>query len=209
MTNYDHVADLVSKVRNARYGEMVTYLEELIESADWRDFTPPIGYRYQFGACEFDYFLVTQEIDLTFVRHAYAQALDIRDLHRRQKRLANITGAGKKTTPAQRRTWQEMAKALEGEPTGSAGRIRRAFDQKNPPKVVTEVVARRAAGNRPMGKAAGQKQWSVRWSDDRSMAEAIVDKLLTDQVLTHDVYKRLDSARNSREYKQRKRRLQA
>ena len=43
MSHWDNVVGLVSKVRNARYGEMVTYLEALIDSGDWRDFSTPAG----------------------------------------------------------------------------------------------------------------------------------------------------------------------
>ena len=35
------------------------------------------------------------------------------------------------------------------------------------------------------------KRWEVRWSDDKTAAEAITTKLLTDEVLARDVYKRL------------------
>ena len=55
MATYQKVAGLVSKVRNARYGEMVKYLETLIDSGDWRDFSTPAGTRFQFRECEFDY----------------------------------------------------------------------------------------------------------------------------------------------------------
>jgi hypothetical protein len=65
MASYEKVADLVSRVRNARYGEMVKYLETLIDSGDWRDFTTPAGTRFQFRECEFDYFLLAMEVDPT------------------------------------------------------------------------------------------------------------------------------------------------
>ena len=55
MATYQKLAGLVSKVRNARYGEMVKYLETLIDSGDWRDFSTPAGTRFQFRECEFDY----------------------------------------------------------------------------------------------------------------------------------------------------------
>ena len=62
MASYEKVANLVSKVRNARYGEMVNYLETLIDSGDWRDFSTPAGTRFQFRECEFDYFLLAMEV---------------------------------------------------------------------------------------------------------------------------------------------------
>ena len=63
MATYQKLAGLVSKVRNARYGEMVKYLETLIDSGDWRDFNTPAGTRFQFRECEFDYFLLAMEVD--------------------------------------------------------------------------------------------------------------------------------------------------
>ncbi len=59
MSHYNNIAGLVSKIRNARYGEMVNYIETLIDSGDWRDFTTPAGTRFRFRECEFDYFLLT------------------------------------------------------------------------------------------------------------------------------------------------------
>jgi len=32
MSHYNNIAGLVSKIRNARYGEMVNYIETLIDS---------------------------------------------------------------------------------------------------------------------------------------------------------------------------------
>jgi len=39
MSHYNNIAGLVSKILNARHGEMVNYIETLIDSGDWRDFT--------------------------------------------------------------------------------------------------------------------------------------------------------------------------
>ena len=70
MSHYNNIAGLVSKIRNARYGEMVNYIETLIDSGDWRNFTTPVGARFRFRECEFDYFLLAMEVDPTLVRHA-------------------------------------------------------------------------------------------------------------------------------------------
>jgi hypothetical protein len=70
ISHYNNIADLVSKIRNARYGEMVNYIETLIDSGDWRNFTTPVGARFRFRECEFDYFLLAMEVDPTLVRHA-------------------------------------------------------------------------------------------------------------------------------------------
>ena len=44
MSHYNNIAGLVSKIRNARYGEMVNYIETLIDSGDWRNFPPRSGH---------------------------------------------------------------------------------------------------------------------------------------------------------------------
>ena len=122
MASYQKVAGLVSKVRNARYGEMVKYLETLIDSGDWRDFTTPGGTRFQFRECEFDYFLLAMEVDPTIVRHAYLHAIDVDQLAAKQFRLADITGRGRKPDEGARRPWKQVADEFDGEPSGTAAR---------------------------------------------------------------------------------------
>jgi hypothetical protein len=201
MANYKKIADLVSKVRNARYGEMVKYLETLIDSGDWRDFTTPAGTRFQFQECEFDYFLLAMEVDPTIVRHAYLYADDVDGLVAKQLRLADITGRGKAANGA-RRPWKQVADELEDEPSGTAARIRAAQDNAGGWFVTqrTGELARDPARRRKaeQGKSVPRdrpnaKVWRVRWSDEKSTAEAIVEKLLIEPQLAQEVRKQLDS----------------
>ena len=60
---YARVAELISQVRNARFGEMVRWVEELIDTGIWRDFTTPEGTHFEFREGEFDYFLAAMETD--------------------------------------------------------------------------------------------------------------------------------------------------
>jgi hypothetical protein len=214
MASYEKVADLVSKIRNARYGEMVKYLETLIDSGDWRDFTTPAGKRFQFRECEFDYFLLAMEVDPTIVRHAYLYADDVDGLVAKQFRLADITGRGKAANGA-RRPWKQVADELEGEPSGVAARIRAAQDNAGSWFVTerTGILAKDAARRRKAeeGKPVPRdrpnaKVWRVRWSDDKSTAEAIAEKLLAAPQLAEEVYKKLDSwtVRNRKGEKRRK-----
>jgi hypothetical protein len=201
MASYEKIADLVSKVRNARYGEMVKYLETLIDSGDWRDFTTPAGTRFQFWECEFDYFLLAMEVDPTIVRHAYLYADDVDGLVAKQLRLADITGRGR-AADGTRRPWKQVADELEGEPSGTAARIRAAQENAGSWFVTerTGMLARDEArrGKAEQGKPVPRdrpnaKAWRVRWSDDKSTAEAIAEKLLAEPQLADEVYKKLDS----------------
>jgi hypothetical protein len=201
MASYKKVAELVGKVRNARYGEMVNYLETLIDSGDWRDFTTPAGTRFQFRESEFDYFLLAMEVDPTIVRHAYLYADDVHGLVAKQLRLADITGRGKGADGA-RRPWKQVADELEGEPSGAAARIRAAQDNAGSWFVTqrTGELARDPA-RRPKAEQGmpvprdrpNAKVWRVRWSDDKSTAEAIAEKLLIEPQLAQEVYRHLDS----------------
>jgi len=202
MTHYDNIAELVSKVRNARYGEMVNYIETLIDSGDWRNFTTPAGTRFRFRECEFDYFLLTMEVDPTLVRHAYLYATDVDGLAAKQFRLADITGRGRKTDQDARRTWKQMVDELAGEPSGATARIRAAQDNAGSWFVTerTGMLARDTARRRKaeQGKPVhrdrpNEKVWRVRWSDDRSIAEAIAEKLLAEPRLANEVCKKLNS----------------
>ena len=202
MSKYDTIAGLVDKIRSARYGEMVRYLETLIDYGDWLDFTTPVGFRFRFRSCEFDYFLIAMEVDPTIVRHAYACALDVDDLAVKQFRLADITGSGR-LPGDERRPWKDVVAELVADPGGTAQRIKFKFQngQKDRDRYVYQRTAqmardpkrRKAAerGQRVRRDSPKLKRWEVRWSDDKTAAEAITTKLLTDEVLARDVYKRL------------------
>lgn len=216
---YDRVSGLVTKIRNARFGEMVRYLEDLIDSGDWRDYTPPLGYRYQFREAEFDYFLISQEIDTTLVRYAYTCAGDVDDLHAKQIRLADITGDGREPKKGSRRTWQEVVNDFNDEPTGTAKRIQQAFENREAwDRFVTKTISqvardkdrRRAAiSGKGIQANPGRKRWTAEWWDnDTTPAEAIAAKLLKDELLARDVYNKLQAKRVST-YREDKRRSQA
>ena len=202
MSHYDHIAGLVSKVRNARYGEMVNYLETLIDSGDWRDFTTPAGTHFQFQECEFDYFLLSMEVDPTIVRHAYLYATDVEGLVAKQFRLADITGRGKKPKEGARRPWRDVAKEYESDPSGAAARIRAGQSESS--RFVNESTGQMAADpKRRRDAEAGkpvkrnnpkEKVFQVKWKTDRPAAEVITEKLLKDPDLAEAVYKNLHSS---------------
>ncbi len=85
--------------------------------------------------------------------------------------------------------------ALKGDKSGASGRIAAGGE------FVTSLTARIARD--PQRRIAAEKglkvrrmtcnRWLVEWSDDRTPAEAIVEKLLADDDLARTVYKRLHS----------------
>ena len=198
---YHQIAELVSRIRNARFGEMVKHLEELIETGVWQDFTTPVGTHFAFRACEFDYFLAAQEIDATVVRWAYLKAEGIDGLAAKQFRLADITGRGRQPKNGDRRDPEEVARIYDPDPSGAGKRIRQWTQDHT--AIVTPMTARIAtdeerraaleAGHASTRTPPGRKRWQVEWSDDRSAPEAIVTKLLADPELAHAVYKKLHS----------------
>ncbi|MGA9356898.1 MAG: hypothetical protein WBW75_02495 [Mycobacterium sp.] len=204
MSHYNNIAGLVSKIRNARYGEMVNYIETLIDSGDWRDFTSPAGTRFRFRECEFDYFLLKMEVDPTLVRHAYLYATDVDGLAAKQIRLADITGRGKKADERWRRHWRQVADDLDADPSGAAARIRAAQDKESSwfvtgrtGKLAADSKRRRdAEQGKPVRRDATRKRWLVEWGQEGSAVEAIARKLLADPQLAEAVYEKLRSSRS-------------
>ena len=198
---YQRIAELISRIRNAKFGEMVEHLEQLIESGIWRDFKTPVGTHFVFRAKEFDYFLAAQEIDPTVVRYAYLKAEGIEDLSAKQLRLADITGRGKKAPSDERRSAAEVARLYGADPSGAGARIR-AWHETNS-AVVSDPIRRAAAARNPeqrealeSGQATQRRprhSWRVEWENDRATAEMIATKLLRDPALAREVYKRLHS----------------
>lgn len=201
MSRYNSIAGLVSKVRNARYGDMVSYLETLINSGDWRDFTTPAGTHFQFQECEFDYFLLSMEVDPTVVRHAYLYATDVEELAAKQFRLADITGRGKKPREGARRPWRDVATEYESDPSGAAARIRAGqsenswFVNERTGQMAADPKRRRdAEAGKPVKRNdPKEKVFQVKWKTDRPTAEVIAEKLLKDPDLAQAVYKKLHS----------------
>jgi hypothetical protein len=198
---YERVATLISQVRNARFGEMVSYLEELINTGIWQDFTTPEGTHFEFRDGEFDYFLAAMEIDPEVVKRAYIYAKDVDGLADKQTRLADITGRG---MPRERRERKAVAeiygeRVLRYEPVVT----RRVAS------VAADPERRREYESTGKGRALpGEKMWRVRWSDQRSEAEVIAARLLQDPELAHEVYKILDAER-VRTLRENKRRSKA
>lgn len=202
-TSYERVAELISHIRNARYGEMVEHSERLIDSGAWRDYTTPIGTHFQFESCEFDYFLAVQEVDPTLVRHAYASAADPPKL----LRLADITGRGQTPNNGDRRPAEEVAKLYVTDPSGAAARIEAWRDVSVVAPTVSRIAGSKTAraaveaGKEPV-RARPRRQWRAERHDDpATQAQAIVDRLADDPTVEERVFKilraRYDQKRRS------------
>jgi hypothetical protein len=197
MSRYEDIAKLISRIRNAKYGEMVGYLEQLVESGDWREFTTPAGTAFRFRECEFDYFLATMEIDPTLVRHAYLHAKDVEGLAKRRMRLADITGRGAKSQPDYRREAEDVAREYDNDPAGAGARIRAwkrvgsAVVTSRDAKLAADPKRRKQvdAGKKVPRTEPNRKRWMVEWRDDRTVADVIAAKLLTDDTLWPEVFK--------------------
>jgi hypothetical protein len=96
-----------------------------------------------------------------------------------------------------------VAEELESEPSGTAARIRAAQDNAGRWFVThrTGELARDPARRRKaeQGKPVRRdrpnaKVWRVRWSDEKSTAQAIAEKLLVEPDLAEQVYKTLDAS---------------
>jgi hypothetical protein len=194
--NYQRVEKLISSIRNAEFGETVAYVEELLGSGLWQDYTAPNGSRYQFRSHEFDYFLAVMEIDPTVIRYAYLKATGVDKLHLKLMHLSDVTGRGHKITAGQRRPRTDVAREYAAYPDGAGARI------KSYGSVVTDRTAQVAADPErrqeyeATGRGrerAGSKYWRVSWSGATSVADAIAAKLLADPPLAREVYDRLDA----------------
>jgi hypothetical protein len=209
--SYEQIAKLVSSIRNAKFGQMVAYVEQLIDAEDWRDFSTPVGTHFVFHPKEFDYFLAAQDLDPTTIRHAYAHAKDVEEMVAKRIRLADVTGRGAAPQNGDRRAPNEAASAYDGDPSGAGGRIRAWHQAKA--IVVTDATSRAArhperrkallAGDLPSPRP--RRKWGVEWEDERSTAEMIAARLMKDPELAHEVYKILDAAESRRRYDQTRR----
>lgn len=206
MSDYDDVSKMIRLVRNAKFGEMVTHLEDLIDSGVWRDYTTPVGTHFTFGECEFDYFLAAMEVDATTIRWAYIKAEDVDELTVKQHRLADITGKGEPPAEGERRPWTEVADRYADDKSGAGARIR-SWAEKGlsvVPRSRARVAAnadQRAAAEAGLVIQSKEKVWRVRWSDDKAAAQAVVEKLAEDPDLANEVFKIMramyDKARRS------------
>jgi hypothetical protein len=174
------------QMANLGFARLAEELLTMLEDGAWQEFSDGIG-TYRFLPGEFDYFLTQRGVERDFVMRG-VQDLDIKarlEQHMDERRTAE---------DGYRRPLDAVRSANPERP----GRPIKPFG-------VTEAQAK-AAGlrQRPaLGRAvrrvatSGEPQpdsknlWRVRWSDDKTVAEAIVAKLLQTPELAADVYRRL------------------
>jgi hypothetical protein len=196
--NAQLVAQFVSKIQNlTRIAELADAFVDIAESGAWRDYTFATGH-FRFRLSEFDYFLIATGVKRDDAARVLAynkrskELVPFMDPHADKRRRRPLEQAAKEYQAADSLNTDLAAKAVELGWTGESGQL---TVQKSP-------VGRRALDNR----TRREQCWRASWSDERTPAQAITDKLLANPELAREVYKRLDSARNSREYDKRKRR---
>lgn len=180
-TNGRKVSTFTSRVKNlARVAELTDAVIDIALSGAWRDYRFATG-RETWRAAEFDYFLIANGVRRDDVNRVLAY-------NQQAKLLAPLMDP--EAGPRKRRP---LEKAAEEWTRLNINLVKRAeelgwLNNGRPASPLPE----RARAPRWVARAKG---WRVNWSDDRSTAQAIVDKLLTDDVLARDVYKRLDAER--------------
>ena len=192
------VSAFTGKIQNlARVAELTDAVVDIALSEAWRDYKFATG-REKWLEAEFDYFLIANNMRHEDVARVLAY-------NERAKLVAPLMD--REAGPEKRRTLKQAAEEWGRLNINLTARARELgwLQANDRDQMGASPVPPRARGKRwPLDA----KQWHVNWSDDRSPAEAIVDKLLADEVLARDVYNKLQAKRVST-YRANKRRSQA
>ena len=176
---YEQIAQLVSQIRNARFGEMVAHNEALLRSRAWRKFTTPVGQTFEFRRCEYDYFLAAQELDALTLRYAYLHAPATSE---QLMRLADVTGRGEAPKNGDRRPRAVVAELYASDPSGAGKRIEAAKPvvTKRTARIAQEPQRRAKFHVNPRREDPASHSWRVHWTGEAPVAEKIAEKLLED-----------------------------
>ena len=195
--NAQLVSQFVSKIKNlTRIAELADAFVDLAESGAWRDYTFATGH-FRFRPSEFDYFLIATGVQRDDAARVLAynkrskELVPFMDPHADKRRRRPLEQAAREYQAADSLNTDLAAKAVE---LGWAGKTGQLTAEKSP-------VGERAR----CGRAKREQYWRVNWSDERTPAQAIVDKLLTDPELAREVYKKLHAAESARNYQKKRR----
>lgn len=205
---FTRVAEFTSKIHNARHGEIVSYVEDMYEDSAWRDYQLPGNNspHYRWREFEFDYFLAVAGVDPVQIRDAYAGFVKQLPAEgsRAELRMAFLTGkAG--ASVEQRRPWRQVVKELDGDPFGADKKIEAlglagfadlsgtGYVVRSAGAIARDPERRKLVKQGKGGQVRRQRMssWRVTWTDNRSLGDAIADKLLANPALARHVYKRL------------------
>lgn len=195
--NAQLVAQFISKMQNlTRIAELADAFVDIAESGAWRDYTFATGH-FRFRPSEFDYFLIATGVQRDDAARVLAynkrskELVPFMDPNADKRRRRPLEQAAKEYQAADSLNTDLAVKAVELGWTGESGQL----------TVKKSPVGRRALDNR----TRREQCWRASWSDERTAAQAIVDKLLAEPELAHEVYKRLHSRNVANAAKQKRR----
>jgi hypothetical protein len=201
------VSQFTSKVRNlSRVAELADAFIDMAASGAWREYTFATGH-FRWRASEFDYFLIANGVR----RDDAARVLAY---NKRAKELLPLMDEG--VDKRKRRPFEQAAKEYQSADSLNTDLVATAADLgwingNRFSDVKSTAKGAQIPVKSPIPKFTrnnvGSKlnRWKVDWSDDRPAAQAIVDKLLADPDLAHEVYKRLDADNSRRKYEKKRR----
>lgn len=191
------VAQFVSKIQNlTRIAELADAFVDIAESGAWRDYTFATGH-FRFRPSEFDYFLIATGVQRDDAARVLAynkrskELVPFMDPHADKRRRRPLDQAAKEYQAADSLNTDLAVKAVELGWANGSGQL----------TVKKSPVGRRALDNR----TRREQCWRANWSDERTTAQAIVDKLLAEPDLAREVDKLL-TANRVRTLRDRKRR---
>lgn len=193
--NAQLVAQFISKMQNlTRIAELADAFVDIAESAAWRDYTFATGH-FRFRPSEFDYFLIATGVtkrDAAAVLAHNKRSKELAPLmhpHADKRRRRPLEQAAKEYQAADSLNTDLAAKAIELGWTSESGQL----------TVETSPLGRRALNNR----TKREQYWRASWSDERTTAQAIADRLLAEPDLAREVYNKLRAVYTREERKRR------
>lgn len=197
------VSQFTSKIRNlSRISELADAFIDMATSGAWRDYRFATGH-FRWRASEFDYFLIANGVR----RDDAARVLAY---NKRAKELLPLMDSD--SDKRKRRPFEQAAKeyqsadSLNTDLVATAAALgwingARFSDVQSTAKgsqiPIKSPVPRFTSKNR----GARLNRWKVDWSDDRTAAQAVFDKLQTDQELYSALEKMFANARRQQQRK--------
>lgn len=194
--NGKKVSAFTSKIQNlSRIGELGDAFDDMAESGAWRDYTFATGH-FRWRASEFDYFLIANRVRRDDVTRVLAYN------SKRSRDLAPLMDVA--ADRRNRRPFEQAAKEYQNADALNTDLVTAAAELGwiNGEKF-SDIKSTAAGTQIPVkspiptftreNRAAKMNRWKVDWSDDRTTAQAIADKLLTNPDLAHEVWKALQA----------------
>lgn len=192
------VSRFTSNIRNlTRIAELLDAFVDMAESGAWREYTFATGH-FRWRAAEFDYFLIANDVRRDDVARVLAY-------NRRSKELVPLMD--KNADRRKRRPFDQAAKDYRATDSLNTDLMKRAVElgwtnegeysnlESTSASVKPISLKSPLSGDVISRRNEREHVWRVRWSDERSPAQAVVDRLLADPEMAREVYKRLEAER--------------